>query len=80
MIDPDHWHTPRGEFARNAEHRPVAADNDRQVNGRICGGAGPTDDRFDIAGMLDAPGWSENLEPAFLEKNFNLVKGLLDPA
>jgi hypothetical protein len=80
MVDPDHRHTPRGEFACNAEHRPVAANNDRQVNGRIRGGAGPTDDRFDIAGMLDASDWSENLEPAFLKKNFNPVKGLLDSA
>jgi hypothetical protein len=80
MIDPDHRHTPRGKFARNAEHCPVAADNDRQVNRQIRGGAGPTDDRFDVSGVLGATGWPENRKPAFPKKNFNPVKGLLDPA
>jgi hypothetical protein len=30
--------------------------------------------------VLGAAGWPENFQPAFLKKNFNPVKGLLDSA
>jgi hypothetical protein len=38
------------------------------------------DDRFDVTRVLGAAGRPENFQSAFLKKNFNLVKGLHDPA
>jgi hypothetical protein len=38
------------------------------------------DDRFNVTCVLGAAGWPENFQPAFPEKNFNPVKGLLDSA
>jgi hypothetical protein len=80
MINSDHRHTPRGEFSRNPKHRAIAADNDCQVNGRLGARARPTDDRFDVPGMLSATGWPKNCQAAFPKKYFNPVKGLLDSA
>jgi hypothetical protein len=80
MIDPNHGHAPGGEFPRDTQHRPIAADDDRQVNGRFRSRARPMDDRFDVTRMLGATGWPENRQAAFSKKNFNPVKGLLDSA